>query len=70
MLALYDKLLSIEGHVWTANNEQYDNFIANVVRFSEQLNRHTRSNDEILTIREKLDHLEGYLSKYHSCIWL
>ncbi|CAG8530761.1 5272_t:CDS:1 [Funneliformis caledonium] len=56
------KLLNIEGHVWTANNEQYDNFIANVVRFSEQLNRHTRSNDEILTIREKLDHhLEGYL---------
>ncbi|GES80341.1 hypothetical protein RCL_jg22291.t1 [Rhizophagus clarus] len=25
------------------------------------LNRHTRSNDETLTIREKLDHLEGYL---------
>ncbi|CAG8709188.1 11306_t:CDS:1, partial [Funneliformis mosseae] len=33
----------------------------NVVRFSEQLNRHIRSNDMILTIREKLDHLEGYL---------
>ncbi|CAI2184882.1 4905_t:CDS:2, partial [Funneliformis geosporum] len=61
MLALYDKLLEIEGRVWTVNNEQYDNFIANVARFSEQLNRHTRSNDEILTIREKLDHLEEYL---------
>ncbi|CAB4473873.1 uncharacterized protein OCT59_029793 [Rhizophagus irregularis] len=44
-----------------ANDEQYDNFITNTARFSEQLNKHTRSNDEILTIREKLDHLEGYL---------
>ncbi|CAG8738073.1 3285_t:CDS:2, partial [Funneliformis mosseae] len=55
-------MMKLKRHVWTENNEQYDNFIANVVRFSEQLNRHTRSNDEILTIREKLDlHLEGYL---------
>ncbi|CAG8705595.1 16544_t:CDS:2, partial [Funneliformis mosseae] len=61
MLALYDKLLNIEGRVWSANDEQYDNFMTNTARFSEQLNRHTRSNDEILTIREKLDHLEGYL---------
>ena len=50
MLALYDKLLNIEGRVWSANNEQYDNFMTNTARFSEQLNRHTRSNDEILTI--------------------
>ena len=59
MLALYDKLLNIKGRIWTANNKQYDNFIANVICFSGQLNRHTQSNDEILTIREKLDHLEG-----------
>src|ERR1051325_12087291 len=55
------KLLNIEGRVWTANNEQYNNFITNVSQFHEKLNRHTQSNDEILTIREKLDHLEEYL---------
>src|ERR1043165_7017765 len=35
MLALYDKLLNIEGHVWSANDEQYDNFMTNTARFSE-----------------------------------
>ncbi|CAG8607117.1 13379_t:CDS:2 [Funneliformis caledonium] len=45
----------------SANDEQYNNFMTNTAHFSEQLNRYIRSNDEILTIHEKLDQLEGYL---------